>query len=337
MLKPSFTQVIVLCGLLAVAVPASGEDRIATSMPKPLTVSDIDHSLSDLGVKEHDLQQQLQRAKQQADELHLRSIVRGRAYVRLARAGLLPVSGGFDALVQHATRLERLRRALVRDLDQETANAKLRRTLAEKLGALKDTNAVLGRERGSLERSQVAIAAAEEREEAFRRAFMGASWNPTPHTAVYAADLDGTGNGVGGTLPEGGITALKGRLPFPIAGRAEVRRVARSARRGPGLEMMTHLGAAVRAIYPGRVAFADSYGDYGKTVIVDHGARHYTVNANLSELGVAVGDEVAFGQRLGSVASATDATAKGTGAAGVLYFELRVGGDIRDPSDWFGL
>lgn len=333
MLKPSFTQLVVLCGLFAVAAPASGEDRTATSMPKPLTVSDIDHSLSDLGVREQDLQQQLQRAKQQADELHLRSIVRGRAYVRLARAGLLPVSGGFDALVQHATRLERLRRALVRDLDQETANAKLRRTLAEKLGALKDTNAALGRERGSLERSQVAIAAAEEREEAFRRAFMGASWNPTPHTAVYAAELDG----VGGTLPEGGITALKGRLPFPIAGRAEVRHVARSARRGPGLEMMTHLGAAVRAIYPGRVAFADSYGDYGQTVIIDHGARHYTVNANLSEIGVTVGDEVAFGQRLGSVASATDATAKGTGAAGVLYFELRVGGETRDPSDWFGL
>jgi septal ring factor EnvC (AmiA/AmiB activator) len=337
MRRPSLAQLGVLCGLLAVAVPASGEDRVATSMAKPLTASDIDHSLADLGVREQDLQQQLQRAKQQADELHLRSIARGRAYVRLARAGLLPVSGGFDALVQHATRLERLRRALLRDLDQETANARLRRALAQKLGALKDTNAALGRERGSLARSQVAIAAAEEREEAFRRAFMGASWNPTPHTAVYGADLEGVGNELSGTLPEGGIAALKGRLPFPIAGRAEVRRVARSARRGPGLEMMTHLGAAVRAIYPGRVAFADSYGDYGQTVIIDHGARHYSVSANLSEISVTVGDEVAFGQRLGSVASATDSTAKGSGAAGVLYFELRQGGETRDPSDWFGL
>jgi septal ring factor EnvC (AmiA/AmiB activator) len=246
---------------------------------------------------------------------------------------LLPVSGGFDALVQHATRLERLRRALLRDLQQETSNARLRQELAHKLGALKDTNEALGRERGSFARSQVAIAAAEEREEAFRRAFMGASWNPTPHTAVYAAELDGTA----GTLPAGGIAALKGRLPFPIAGRAEVRHVGRSARRGPGLEMMTHLGAAVRAIYPGRVAFADSYGDYGKTVIVDHGARHYTVSANLSDISVAVGEEVAFGQRLGSVASAGDSAGKGSEAPGVLYFELREGGETRDPSDWFGL
>lgn len=333
MLRPSFTQMAALCGLLAVAVPASGEDRTATGMPRPLTASDVDHTLADLSVKEQDLQQQLERAKQQANELHLRSIVRGRAYVRLARAGLLPVSGGFDALVQHATRLERLRRALMRDLDQETTNAQLRRELAQKLGALKDTNEALGRERGSLARSQVAIAAAEEREEAFRRAFMGASWNPTPHTAVYGAELDG----VSGTLPEGGIAALKGRLPFPIAGRAEVRPVARSARRGPGLEMTTHLGAAVRAIYAGRVAFADSYGDYGRTVIIDHGSRHYSVNANLLEIAVTVGDEVAFGQRLGTVASANETTAKGSGAAGALYFELRVGGETRDPSDWFGL
>jgi septal ring factor EnvC (AmiA/AmiB activator) len=333
MLRPSFTQLALLGGLLAVAVPASGEDRAASSMPKPLTVSDIDHALSDLGVKEQDLQQQLQRAKQQADQLHLRSIVRGRAYVRLARAGLLPVSGGFDALVQHATRLERLHRALLRDLEQETLNAQLRQELAQKIDALKDTNDALGRERGSFARSQVAIAAAEEREDAFRRAFMGESWNPTPHTAVYGAELDG----VGGPLPQGGIAALKGRLPFPIAGRAEVRRVPRSSRRGPGLEMTTHLGAAVRAIYAGRVAFADSYGDYGQTVIIDHGGRYFSVNGNLSEITVAVGDEVAFGQRVGSVASANDSTAKGSGAPGALYFELREGSETRDPSDWFGL
>lgn len=303
-------------------------------LPKPATLADIDHAMSDLGEREHDLQTRLERAKLEADQLHARSVARGRAYVRIARSGLLPVSGGFDALVQHATRLERLRRALLRDLQQEEQNAKLRQQLAQKLSSLADTNAALGRERGSFARSHAAIQAAEEREQAFQRAFMGVSWSPGPHTAVYGADLEGNGS----VLPEGGLAALKGRLPFPIAGRAEVRKVARSARRGPGLEMMTHLGAPARAIYPGRIAFADGYSDYGKTVIVDHGGGYYSVSANLSEIAVAVGQEVAFGERLGSVASSPEkGDSRGSTVPGLLYFELRVAGDTRDPSDWFGI
>ncbi|HTM44802.1 MAG TPA: peptidoglycan DD-metalloendopeptidase family protein [Polyangiaceae bacterium] len=318
---------------LALSAPASGSS-VGRALARPATVADIDNTMAGIDAKEKDLQDQLDHAKQLSDQLAARCVARGRAYVRIARSGLLPVSGGFEALVDHATRLERLRRALMRDLQLQVDNSRLRQTLAQQLGSVKDTSAALEQERGSLARSHAAIAAAEERDDAFRRAFLGESWNPGPHTAVYGADLDGTG----GPLPQGGIAALKGRLSFPIAGRAEVHKVARSARRGPGLEMMTHLGAPVRAVYPGRVAFADSYGDYGKTVIIDHGSRYYSVSSNLADVAVSVGDEVAFGQRIGSAAGApTSAKVDPSNAPGQLYFELRVDGEVRDPSDWFGI
>jgi septal ring factor EnvC (AmiA/AmiB activator) len=88
-------------------------------------------------------------------------------------------------------------------------------------------------------------------------------------------------------------------------------------------------GTAVRAVFAGRVAFADEYADYGKTVIVDHGNRHYTVSANLAEIAVTVGDEVTSGSRVGTVG--------GSSAGPLLYFEIRVGNETTDPAEWFGL
>ncbi|MGC4091723.1 MAG: M23 family metallopeptidase [Polyangiaceae bacterium] len=93
--------------------------------------------------------------------------------------------------------------------------------------------------------------------------------------------------------------------------------------------MRAPLGTPVRAVYPGRVAFADSYAEYGKTVIVDHGNRHYTVSANLGSIDVAVGDEVRLNTRLGDVGD--------SGKGSLLFFEIRVGTDSVDPAEWFGI
>ena len=124
-----------------------------------------------------------------------------------------------------------------------------------------------------------------------------------------------------------GLAALRGRLPFPITGRSEIRSARRASSEGPGLEMRAPAGTVVRAVFAGRIAFADSYADYGNTVIIDHGARHYTVSANLATVEVKVGDEVNAGERLGSVG----------GTPSALYFEVRVGKDTVDPSEWLGL
>jgi murein hydrolase activator len=295
-------------------------------VPAPRTVpsaaADLERVLAELQREERSLQQRFETLGKQANEASARGLARGRVYARLARAGLLPVGGGFRALVEHATRLERLRRGVERDLTEQKRVTAERATVAQRLAELKARIAPLETEQEALARVESALLSADDRERAFQRAFEnGAS---ADHTAVYGA--------LGPSDPaevRAGFARMRGRLPFPIAGRSEIRPARRTGSEGPGLEMRAPLGTPVRAVYPGRVAFADSYADYGKTVIVDHGGRHYSVSANLGSIDVAVGDEVEVNTRLGTVGD--------VGRGALVYVEIRVGADTVDPSPWFGL
>jgi murein hydrolase activator len=248
-----------------------------------------------------------------------RILARGRSYVRLARAGLMPVGEGFDALVEHAARLERLHHGLEADLARSKALAAERLAVAEKLGEVRARVGTLEEQQRVVSRAEDALRSQEERERAFADAFVAGS-----HTAVYGA--------VGPSDPAlsgDGMAALRGRLPFPLAGRSEIRPARRASSDGPGLEMRAPRGTPVRSVYAGRVAFADTYADYGRTVIIDHGHRHYTVSANLDAIDIEVGDELAAGARVGSVGD--------SGNGPRLYFEIRVGKDTVRPEEWFGI
>jgi murein DD-endopeptidase MepM/ murein hydrolase activator NlpD len=248
-----------------------------------------------------------------------RTLARGRAYVRLARVGLLPVGEGFEALADHAAKLERLRHGIEADIALVKRLAAERIELGKKLDAIDARRGTLDAERQVLEQAETALRSAEERDQAFQQAFESPS-----HTAVYGA-------GVGPNDPQAllaGFVAQKGSLPFPIAGRTTIRPARRPNSDGPGLELRAPAGSAVRCVFQGRVAFADTYPEYGKTVIVDHGRRYYTLSSNLGAIDVKVGDEVATGERLGALGSE-----QGT----ALYFEIRVNKTTVDPSDWFGI
>ena len=78
-------------------------------------------------------------------------------------------------------------------------------------------------------------------------------------------------------------------------------------------------------MFASRVAFAEKYADFGRTVIVDHGNNYFTVNAGLGSVRVRVGEDVTAGSTLGTVGD--------TG----LYFEIRRSGDTIDPAPWFGI
>ena len=154
------------------------------------------------------------------------------------------------------------------------------------------------------------------------------------HEATWADALAmfkaGAGVGPSDSAPSsGGFASLKGRLPFPITGRSEIRSAQRAGSAGPGLEMFAPPGSVVRAVQAGRVAFADSYAAYGRTVILDHGAGYYTVSANLGSIDVKVGDDLPSGTRLGTVGRSDGGSR--------LYFEIRAGKDTLPPADWFGI
>ena len=282
--------------------------------------ADLERELAGLERDENAAKLELADLARESELLKARTLARGRAYTRLARAGLLPVGGGFKAFVEHAARLERLHRSLARDLAQERQVAERRSALAKRLSTITARRGPLLAQQRTVSQAETALLAARDRDQAFERAFMGGGFDD--HTAVYGAPSSGL------AAAGSGFAALKGSLPFPLSGRSEIRSARRNGS-GPGLTMRAPDGAAVRAVFPGRVAFADSYADYGRTVILDHGGGYYTVSANLAEIEVKVGDDVKGGARI--------ATLSGGSAGSVLYFEVRIGQETADPAEWFGI
>jgi septal ring factor EnvC (AmiA/AmiB activator) len=233
----------------------------------------------------------------------------------------LPIGSGFAAFVEHAARLERLRRGLEKDLAEQERSHKERLTLGKRIEELRARRAPLEVEHAALRRAETELRSAEEREQAFTRAFLTPS--DDDHTAIYG------GVGPGEPAVDARFAAQRGRLPFPVAGRAEITAEKRAASSGPGLALRTRAGTEVRAVHPGRVAFADTVADYGKAVIIDHGDGYYSLSGNLASIDVSAGDELERGSRIGTVAEAPG------GAR--LYFEIRNGTQTVDVAGWLGL
>lgn len=299
--------------------------QMASSLT-PRTPSDLDELealLRRYGDEEARLDQELAAAGPELELLEQRVVARGRHYYRLVRAGLLPVGGGFDALVDFAAEVEQTKMALVRDLDRQKSLRKRSAEIAAELERLRADRAPLMVQRDAMKRAHTALRQTDERRAAFARAFES-STGPQEYVAIYGADL-----GPEVDDARGGFAALHGRMPLPIAGRAEIRRVQRRGAGGPGVELWAPEGAVARSVSPGKVAFADEYDDYGITVILDHGEHYYTVYANLAAADVRVGDSLPTGERIGKVAP--------SGTQAVLYFEIRRGTEWLDPSAWLGM
>ncbi len=130
--------------------------------------------------------------------------------------------------------------------------------------------------------------------------------------------------------PDFKVQPYKGRCPLPVAG--GVRSSFGSARAGGlrwnGIVIAAPAGTAVRAIRPGRVAFADYLRGYGFLVIVDHGRGLMSLYGQNQSLQKKAGDDVA-----GNEVIATVGDSGGNDIDG-LYFEIRVRGKPADPAEW---
>jgi septal ring factor EnvC (AmiA/AmiB activator) len=83
----------------------------------------------------------------------------------------------------------------------------------------------------------------------------------------------------------------------------------------------------VHAVHEGTVAFAGPFTGYGDLVILNHGARTFSLYGHLVKVEVGRGARVEQGGTVGSVGTAP------AGPPGV-YFELRVDGRPVDPLQW---
>jgi murein hydrolase activator len=317
-----FAVAAVLAGAL---LDSNGRAAPAAPSGDPaLALAALDRRVADLDSEEQSDKLELSRVGGEVGGSHARVVGHGRAFYKLTRAGLLPVGGGFDALVTHAMRVERARRMLLSDMASE---ARLRARAVELESGLERVardRVALASQRTAMDAARMAMQDESRRQAAFDRAFETSTGAGADYVAVY-----GGAGGVAADVPAGGFAAARGRLLFPVAGRADVRAAQREGTDRNGLEIRASAGTVVRAAFAGRVAFADRYGPYGRIVILDHGDHYYTVSGNLDEIGVKIGQDVGGGERIGTVGD--------DGQGSMLYFEVRHGSQTVGAGGWLGL
>jgi murein hydrolase activator len=300
---------------LAVARPSSDP---------ALALAALDRKIADLDSEEQSDKQELGRLAGQIASARARVITRGRAFYKLTRAGLLPLGGGFDALVTHAMHVERARRLLVANVDEDSRLHGRAGDLAHELERVARDRVALASQRTAMDAARLAMDDEARRQAAFDKAFETSTATGSDYVAVNG--------GTAVAAPEilaGAFSAARGRLLFPVVARSEAHPAHREGTDGPGLEIHAAVGSVVRAVFAGRVAFADRYGPYGRIVILDHGDHYYTVSGDLDEIDVKIGQEIGAGERLGTVGD--------DGQGAMLYFEVRHGSQTVQPAPWLGL
>ncbi len=133
------------------------------------------------------------------------------------------------------------------------------------------------------------------------------------------------------TAPNSRFPDQKGRLPWPLQAPVKVRFGTHPnprlgiATESNGFEFSAQSDLSVRAVWGGRVVFADYFKGYGKLLIVDHGDSYFSLYARALSLNKKLGDPVERGEVLARA---------GKGAPEGLYFELRFHGKPLDPDQW---
>jgi murein DD-endopeptidase MepM/ murein hydrolase activator NlpD len=295
-------------GLDGYTNPAAVEGAIAENLAR------IEHAQS----RQAQIDSEVAGLAAQQEEAKGRLHDRARALYRVRRAGMLPVAGGFQALMQHLARVQRLSRMVKSDLDM--------------VSFLQERGQALDLERKELDKAlreaHLALRGLEDRKEELERKQRRAS-----AYALRSDSRDGAvdelshgqfrvSSGDEGDL-DTGFAEMRGELAFPVQGSQRVQDAERDG--APGLEFAGRPGASIRAAADGRVAFVREYGAYGQMIILDHGHSFYTVYGGVGRVEVAVGDWVGMSARIGSLTEKP------------LFFEVRRGTRSLDPRSWLGL
>jgi septal ring factor EnvC (AmiA/AmiB activator) len=124
---------------------------------------------------------------------------------------------------------------------------------------------------------------------------------------------------------------LKGKLAWPVTGRlaGEFGQPREGGTvKWNGVLIEANQGTPVRAIYRGRVAFADWLPGLGLLLVLDHGGGYMSLYGHNQSLLKEPGDWVSPGETIAQVGDT------GGQARPALYFEIRAKGEPVNPHDW---
>lgn len=124
---------------------------------------------------------------------------------------------------------------------------------------------------------------------------------------------------------------LRGKLAWPVSGNllASFGQIRAGGLRWEGVLVSGPQGAPVRAVYHGRVVYADWLSGLGLLTIIDHGDGYLSLYGHNERLYKEVGERVTSGD---TIATVGDSGGRQTPA---LYFEIRKAGKPVDPRPWF--
>lgn len=134
------------------------------------------------------------------------------------------------------------------------------------------------------------------------------------------------------TPTNGEISAQKGLLPWPAPGKVLV---GFGRQKHPqlgtlfqsrGIEIGLTPKTPIKAVWHGKVVFADQFQGYGNLIIIDHGNGFHSLYARLSRLDKRPGELVEQGEQLASADPGHNR----------LYFEIRQQGAPTNPRSWLG-
>ncbi|PIE90842.1 MAG: hypothetical protein CR997_04255 [Acidobacteria bacterium] len=143
-----------------------------------------------------------------------------------------------------------------------------------------------------------------------------------------------SGEQLKGELPHIPITHYKGRLDWPVKGillrHFGVFRDSQfsTKRKMNGIDIGLKKGQSVKAVYGGKVIYADWFKSYGNLVILDHGNQYITFYAHNDTLMVSKGEIVERNQQI--AISGDSGSLEGP----FLHFEIREGTKAEDPEKW---
>lgn len=131
------------------------------------------------------------------------------------------------------------------------------------------------------------------------------------------------------------FAANQGKFPWPVEkgsyfesfGTHAHPQLANVTTKNNGVDILTNSGAAVRAVFKGKVVSILTNPVYHKAVIVRHG-EYFTVYSNLETVNVKAGEELATKQTIGTVHTNAD-TKQAT-----VHFEVWKGTVFMNPAGW---
>jgi len=124
---------------------------------------------------------------------------------------------------------------------------------------------------------------------------------------------------------------LRGELAWPVEGKLVARfgETRAGGVKWNGVLIAAERGTPVRAVYHGRVAYADWLPGLGLLMIIDHGNGYLSLYGHNERLYTAAGAQVRAGDTIAGVGDS------GGRSQDELYFEIRRGGKPVDPRPWF--